>query len=122
MFFSLFRPFQVCYRKILEFFSKKFVAFFFVLFALNMIRLLKNYRQVFIQPLIYECRFTGNSYFNCPGVTQKNEICLKGVFTKLLLFKLTVNVVGVIKKVLVGSNNPNWTIFWDGLIFNCPGC
>ena len=34
---------------------------------------------------------------------------------------MTVNVVGFIKKVLVGSNNPNWKIFWDGLIFNCPG-
>ena len=64
------------------FFSKKFCcSFLFALLTLNMIRLLKKYRHVFIKPLIYKCRFTGNSYFNCPGVTQKNEICLKGVFT-----------------------------------------
>ena len=32
-----------------------------------------------------------------------------------------VNVVGFIQKVLVGSNNPKWKIFWEGLILNCPG-
>ena len=67
------------------FFSKKILLQLFALLTLNMIRLLKKYGLVFINPLIYKCRFTGNSYFNCPGVTQKKwnmfERCFYITFT-----------------------------------------
>ena len=58
----------------------------------------------------------GNTKFG-----KSSEKCILHNFSQSFDLNLKVNVVGFIKKVLVGPNYPKWKIFWEGLIFNCPG-